>query len=313
MRVAILDDIHRAYETTGAVSRLRERAEVKIFTAAFQQPSVLGGFDAIIANRERTAFTRELLERLPDLRIIAQTGNHAHHIDFEAAGDLGIVVARASGGYSIGAAELTIGLALALMRRIPECDSALKRGEWPTPLTPILHGKTLGIIGLGRLGRHVAGLARAFGMRVTAWSPSLTPDIAGAHGAEYSPLDDLLKTADVVSIHVSLKPETRGLIDAGRIALMKPAACLINTARGPIVDESALVSALEEGRIAGAGLDVFDEEPLPANHPLTRLDNVVLTPHIGWPTDHGYEQFANSAVDVLLDYLDGRDVPLFTR
>ena len=311
MRVAVLDDIHDAFDRTEAVAQLRRRAEVRVFTNSFGDPSALAGFDALIANRERTRFTRALLEQLPDLKIISQTGNHAHHVDFDAARDLRIVVARASGGYSIGTAELTIGLALAVTRRIPEVDRAIKSGEWPTPMTPVLHGKTMGIVGLGRLGRHVAGLAGAFGMRVIAWSPTLTEEVARKSGASYMELDDLIRTADVVSIHVSLKPETRNLIDARRLALMKPTAYLINTARGAILNEAALVAALEEGRIAGAGLDVFDEEPLPAGHPLTRLPKVVLTPHTGWPTDHGYEQFARSAVDVLLDFMDGREVPLF--
>lgn len=311
MRVAVLDDIHDAFDQTEAISRLRERADVRIFTRPFGSPSALRGFDALIANRERTPFTRELLGQLPSLKILVQTGNHAHHLDFAAARDLGILVARASGGYSIGAAELTIGLALAVMRRIPVSDQAIRRGEWSTPMTPVLYGKTLGIVGLGRLGRHLAPLGRAFGMRVVAWSPTLDQARAARHGAEYAALDDLMRTSDVVSILVSLKPETRGLIDARKIAMMKPTAYLVNTARGPIVDEDALVEALEAGSIAGAGLDVFDREPLPAGHPFTRLSNVVMTPHSGWTTDHGYEQFANSAVEVLLDYMAGRDVPRF--
>lgn len=311
MRVAILDDIHDAFGSTEAVDRLRERAEIQVFTRPFGEPEALGGFDALIANRERTRFTRDLLERLPDLKIIAQTGNHAHHVDFEAAKALGIVVARASGGTSVGTSELAIGLAIAVMRRIPGCDAAVKRGEWPAPLTPVLHGKTLGIVGLGRLGGYVARLGHAFGMRVLAWSPTLDDARAREQGAEYAELDELMRTSDVVSIHVSLKPETRGLIDRRRIALMKPTSVLINTARGPIVEESALVEALRRNQILGAGLDVFDKEPLPSGHPLTTLANVVLTPHIGWPTDHGYGRFAEAAVGVLIDYLDGRDVPRF--
>jgi phosphoglycerate dehydrogenase-like enzyme len=311
MRVAILDDIHDAWRGTAGVKRLRERAEVVIFTKPFGSPSVLRGFDALIANRERTKFTRELLAQLPDVRVIAQTGNHAAHLDFAAAADLGIVIAHASGGYSIGAAELTIGLAQAVMRRIPQCDAALKRGEWPTPLTPVLHGKTLGLVGLGRIARHVAGLGLAFGMRVLAWSRHLTDEAAKTAGVERRELDDLLATSDVVSIHVPLAQSSRDLIDARRLALMKPSAYLVNTARGPIVTESALVAALEQRRIAGAGLDVFDQEPLPKDHPLTKLDNVVLVPHIGWPTDHGYERFAASAADALLAYLDGREFPIF--
>jgi phosphoglycerate dehydrogenase-like enzyme len=271
----------------------------------------LRGFDALIANRERTQFTRELLEQLVDVRVIAQTGNHAAHIDFAAAHERGIVVAQASGGFSIGAAELAIGLMLAVMRQLPRQDAAVRRGEWRTPSTPVLHGKALGVIGVGRVGAHVARIATAFGMRVLGWSPRLTEAAAAAAGAQRRELDALLAEADVVTIHASLTPISRGLLDARRLALMKPSAYLINTARGPIVDEEALLAALAGRRIAGAGLDVFDVEPLPAGHPFTKLDNVVLAPHLGWPTDDGYQRFAASAADVLLAYLDGREVPTF--
>lgn len=311
MRVAILDDIHEAWERTEGVRRLRERADVTIFTAPFGDPATLRGYDALIANRERTRFDRKFLEALEDVRIIVQTGNHAAHLDFAAARDCGIVVAQASGGYSIGAAELALGLTLAVMRRIPALDGALRHGEWPAPMTPVLHGKTFGVIGLGRVGGHAARLARAFGMRVVAWSPRLDRARAAAAGVERRELDELLREADVVSIHASLTQESRGLIDAARIALMRPSACLVNTARGPIVDEAALIAALEARRMAGAGLDVFDVEPLPRDHPLTRLPNVVLTPHIGWPTDAGYAGFANAACDALSAYLDGREFPQF--
>jgi phosphoglycerate dehydrogenase-like enzyme len=311
MRVAVLDDIHHVYEHAPAIGRLREQAEVRVFTGPFGHPSALAGFDALIANRERTRFTRGLLEQLPGVRIIAQTGNHAYHVDLAAARDLGIVVGRASAGYSIGAAELAIGLALAVMRRLPAADAAVKRGEWNTLSTPVLHGKTLGIIGLGGVGRHVAAIGRAFGMRVLAWSPRLTGAAAAGAGVERSGFEDLLRQSDVVSIHAALNDESRGLLDARRLGLMKPTAFLINTARGPIVDERALVLALTEGRIAGAGLDVFDEEPLPERHALTRLSNVVLTPHIGWPTDDGYHRFAEAASDVLLAWARGENVPRF--
>jgi phosphoglycerate dehydrogenase-like enzyme len=311
MRVAILDDIHHAYEQTDGVRRLRERAEVKIFTAPFGEPAALAGFDALLANRERTRFTRELLEQLPDLRIIAQTGNHVYHIDLAAAAARGIIVGKASGGYSIGAAELTIALALALVRRIPASDRLVKEGQWRTPMTEVLYGKTLGIVGLGHVGRHVARLARAFEMRVLAWGRRLTDEIASSAGVERCELDDLLRASDIVSVHATLAPDSRGLLDARRIGLMKSSAYLINTARGSIVDEAALVAALAEHRIAGAGLDVFDVEPLLPGHPLTKLPNVVLTPHLGWPTDHAYARFADAAADVLLAYLDGREVPRF--
>jgi len=311
VKVAILDDIHHAYEGTSGVRRLRERAEVQIFTSPIGGPAALRGFDALIANRERTRFTREWLAQLPDVRIIAQTGNHAHHIDFDAARERGIIVARASGGYSVGAAELAIGLAIALMRQIPSSDAAVRRGEWPAPSTRVLHGKVLGIVGLGRIGRHVARLGAAFGMRVIAWSPRLTDASAAEAGAGRRELDALLAEADVVSLHASLTPASRGLIDDRRLRLMKTTSVLVNTSRGPLVVEDALVTALSEHRLGGAALDVFDQEPLPSGHPLTALPNVVLTPHIGWPTDEGYARFADAACDVLLAYLDGRDVPRF--
>lgn len=311
MRVAILDDIHRAYERTSGVARLRERAEVRIFTRPFGPPQALGGFDALVANRERTRFDRQLLGQLPDLRILAQTGGHAHHIDLAAARERGIVVAKASGGASTGTAELAIGLAIAVLRQIPALDAAVRAGRWPTPMGRELHGKTLGIVGLGQVGRHVARIAGAFGMRVLSWSRHPDNGMAASVGAVAAALDDLLRAADIVSVHASLSAHTRGLIDGRRLALMKPTACLINTARGAIVDEAALVDALASGRIAGAGLDVFDSEPLPAGHPLAALPNVVLTPHVGWPTDRKYEEFAAAAADVLLDWLDGREVPGF--
>ncbi len=312
MRVAILDDIHQAYEVTDGVRRLRERVEVRIFTRPFGEPSVLSGFDALVANRERTRFTRELFEQLPDLRIIAQTGTHVNHIDLPAAAERGIVVGKAAAGHSYGAVELTVGLMIAVMRQIPAHDHAVRSGEWSTPLTPALHGKTLGIVGFGRIGQHVAGVCRLLGMRVLAWGPRLTDALAKEADVEFQALDDLLAIADVVSVHAALTPESRGLIDSRRVGLMKASAYLINTARGPIVEEAALVEALAEGRIAGAGLDVFDQEPLPASHPLTRLSNVVLTPHMGWTTDFRYGLFAQGAADLLLAYLDGEDVPRFT-
>jgi len=312
MRVAILDDIHHAYERTDGVRRLRARAEVRIFTAPFGDPAALRGFDALVANRERTLFTRALLAQLPDARIIAQTGGHAYHIDLAAAQQQGIVVAKAAGGFSTGAAELAMGLAIALMRGIPAADTAVKSGAWPAMLGVELHDKTMGIVGFGHVGRHIARIAAAFGMRVLASSPRLDEQSATSAGVEARALDDLLRESDVVSVHAALTPQTRGLVDARRLALMKRTAYLVNTARGPIIDAAALIEALAQRRIAGAALDVFDTEPLPAGHPLTGLPNVILTPHLGWPTDHRYAQFADAAADVLLAHLDGRDVPRFT-
>jgi phosphoglycerate dehydrogenase-like enzyme len=311
MRIAILDDIHQAWDSTDGVRQLRECADVDIFSGPTSGPDQLDGYNAVIANRERTRFDRTFLAALKTVKLIVQTGNHAAHIDFAAAEELSITVGKASGGYSVGAAELAIGLAIAAMRRIPELDRKLRDGEWEVPSTPILQGKTFGAVGLGRVGGHTARIAAAFGMKIIAWSPTLNAERAAEAGAEYRSLDNLMAEADVVSIHVSLLPETRGLIDARRIGLMRQSAWLINTARGPIVDQAALVDALKSGRIAGAGLDVFDEEPLPASHPLTTLSNVVLTPHIGWPTDAGYARFAEAACEVVEAFLAGKDFPRF--
>ncbi|MEO8486636.1 MAG: D-2-hydroxyacid dehydrogenase family protein [Betaproteobacteria bacterium] len=311
MRVAILDDLHQAYERTAGMRRLRERADVQVFVAPFGDPAALRGFDALVANRERTPFTRALFEQLPDLRILAQTGNHAYHIDFAAAKERGIVIAKASGGFSTGAAELAIGLAIAIMRGIPASDAAIRAGAWPAPLGVELADKTMGIVGLGSVGRHVAKLANAFGMRVIAWSRHRDDARAASAGVEWVELDALMRRSDVVSVHAALTPGTRGLIDARHLAAMKPTAYLVNTARGAIVDEAALVDALARRRFAGAALDVFVSEPLPPGHPLRTLTNVVLTPHLGWPTDRKYEQFADAAAEVLIDWLDGREVPRF--
>ena len=311
MRVAILDDIHHAYEGTDGVRRLRDRAEVQIFTEPFGGPSALSKFDALVANRERTRFSRGLLEHLPNLRIIAQTGNHVYHIDLEAAEERGVIVAKATGGGCTSAAELAIGLMIAVMRQIPAVDRQVKGGGWPTPMTRVLRGKTLGIVGLGYVGRHVAKIANAFEMKVLAWGPRLTQQAAAMVGADSCGLDELMTRSDIISIHATLSPKSRGLIDARRLGLMKRSAYLINTARGPIVEEAALCDALASNRIAGAGLDVFDAEPLPLDHPLTRMPDVVLTSHLGWPTDEMYSKFADAAADALLAYLDGRDVPRF--
>lgn len=311
MRVAVLNDIHHAYEETSGLRRLREHAQVEVFTEPLSGPADLKGFDAVIANRERTLFTAQFMEQLPELRIIAQTGNHAYHIDLEAAERLGIVVAKATGGFCTSAGEITFGLMMAIMREIPSVDSAVKRGEWPTPMTRVLRGKTLGIVGLGNVGRYVAQVAQVFGMNVVAWGPRMTADDAMAVGATALELDDLMRQSDIVSIHATLAPESRGLIDARRLGLMKPSAYIVNTARGPIIDEAALVRTLAEGRIRGAALDVFDQEPLPQGHALTSLKNVILTSHIGWPTDEMYAQFADAAADALLDWKKGVDVPRF--
>src|SRR4029077_226265 len=251
-----------------------------------------------------TTFPAAWLQALPDLEFISQTGNHAYHVDLEAATKAGIVVAMAPGGNST--AELAFGLMIGVMRRIPQSDQAMRRGEWPLVLGYVLRGKTLGILGLGKIGTEVAAVGRAFGMTVIAWGPTLTAERAAQSQATFMALDDLLQQADVVSIHLKLSDQSKGLLDEGRLRLMKKSAYLINTARGAIVNEQALVDVLRARVIAGAALDVFMEEPLPANHPLLRLENVVITPHLGWPTDSGFAGFAENAVDNILDYVQGK-------
>ena len=308
MKVTVLDDYQRAFEATAAIQRLRQKVDVQILTAKLPTEDVivrtLKGSQALIPIRERTKFTSSLLQALPDVEFISQTGNHAYHVDMDAATKLGIVVSLAPGGNST--TELTFGLMLAVMRRITQSDRAMRRGEWPLVLGYVLKGKTIGILGLGKIGTQVAAVARAFGMKVIAWGPTLTPERAAKSEAIYMPLDEVLKTADVVSIHLTLSEKSRNLLTEDRLRLMKKSAYLVNTARGAIVDEAAVVKILRENAIAGAALDVFVEEPLPKNHPLLELENVVLTPHLGWPTDSGFEGFAENAVTNILDYMDGK-------
>ena len=308
MKVTVLDDYQRAFDGTEAIQRLRQRAEVKILTEKLPTEEALvralKGVNAIIPIRERTKFPAALLQALPDLEFIAQTGNHAYHVDLEAATKAGIVVAMAPGGNST--TELAFGLMFAVMRRIPQSDQAMRRGEWALVLGYVVRGKTLGILGLGKIGSEVAAIGRAFGMKIIAWGPTLTTERASKSQATYLPLDDLLQQADVVSVHLALSEQSRNLLNEDRLRLMKQSAYLINTARGAIVDEKALVKILRERTIAGAGLDVFVEEPLPPSHPLLDLDNVVLTPHLGWPTDSGFAGFAENAATNILDYMDGK-------
>jgi phosphoglycerate dehydrogenase-like enzyme len=308
MKVTVLDDYQRALAGTAAIERLKQKAEVRIFTEKFDSENALAralaDSQAIIPIRERTKFSAALLQKLPGLELISQTGNHAYHIDIEAATRAGIVVALAPGGNST--TELAFGLMLAIMRRIPQSDAAMRRGEWPLVLGYVLKGKTLGILGLGKIGTEIAGIGRAFGMNVIAWGPTLTQERAAKSQAAFMPLDEVMRSADVISVHLKLSEQSKGLIGERRLRLMKKSAYFINTARGAIVDEPALVKVLSERAIAGAGLDVFVEEPLPPQHRLFNLDNVVLTPHLGWPTDSGFEGFAENAVANIIDYLDGK-------
>lgn len=308
MKVTVLDDFQRALESTEAIARLRKKADVEIFTEKFADEDALvralGGSQAIIPIRERTKFPAALLRKLTDLELISQTGSHAYHIDMDAATARGIVVSLAPGGNST--TELTFGLMLDVMRRISESDRAMRNGEWPLVLGYVLKGKTLGILGLGKIGTEVAAIARAFGMKVIAWGPTLTQERAAKSDATFMPLEEVLRTADVVSVHLKLSDQSKNLLNEARLRLMKKSAFLVNTARGAIIDEIALVKILQEKAIASAALDVFVEEPLAKNHPFTQLDNVVLTPHLGWPTDAGFHGFAENAVENILNYMEGK-------
>jgi phosphoglycerate dehydrogenase-like enzyme len=312
VKVAVLDDYHRAFDADPAIARLRERLPVDIFTEKLPSLDGLRGYPILIALRERTRFDAAFFERLPQLELIAQTGNHAYHVDLAAATRAGVLVGMVSsqeqsmGSVARSTIELGFGLMLAVLRRIPQTHQAMRRGEWPSFAGRTLHGKTLGILGLGRIGREVALVAKAFGMQILAWGPTLTAERAARSGATHMELDELLRAADIVTVQLKLSQESRGLLNERRLRLMPPHAVLINTARGAIVDEPALVRVLQEGAIAGAGLDVFTEEPLERDSPLRSLDNVVLTSHLGWPADLTYHSMAEGMAAIVEAYLEGK-------
>jgi phosphoglycerate dehydrogenase-like enzyme len=311
VRIAVLDDYQNAARSFRDWSSLPKDADVTVFHDHLKDPSAvakrLQGFDIICAMRERTPFPRALLSRLPDLKLLVTTGMANASIDLDAATDLGVTVAG-TGLVNPPTAELTWGLILSLLRHIPAEDRATRQGKWQTTMGEGLHGKTLGVMGLGRLGSMVATVGKAFTMNVIAWSQNLTEERAAQCGARLVTKEALLRESDILTIHLRLSDRTRGLIGARELALMKPAAYLINTSRGPIVDESALAEALRRKQIAGAGIDVFDEEPLPANHPFLGLDSIVLTPHLGYVTMETYEVFFRDTVENIRGFLAGEPV-----
>jgi phosphoglycerate dehydrogenase-like enzyme len=313
LQVAVLDDYQNAAREFGPWGELGEAAEVTVFTdhVADAGPLVerLAPFDVIVAMRERTRFPRQILERLPRLRLLVSTGMGTAHIDTEATTELGITVSG-TGGAAPPAAELTWALILGLARHVAAEDAGLRAGLWGQTVGTDLAGATLGVIGLGNLGRQVATVGLAFGMRVIAWSQNLDPAVAAAAGVEAVTKQTLLSSADVVTIHVRLSERTTGLISGAELALLKPTAYLVNTSRGPVVDEAALADALRAGRIAGAGLDVFDVEPLPPDHPLRTTPRTLLTPHIGYVTARSYRAFYSGAVEAILAFIDGHPIRL---
>lgn len=311
MRVAVLDDYQDVALTSTDWSALPPDVEVTTFRDHLAVEDALAArlqdFDAIVAMRERTPFPRSLLSRLPKLRLLITTGRRNAVIDVAAANEAGITVC---GTLSVGypTAELTWGLILALTRRIPQEDAAIRAGKWQTSIGPGLRDKVLGIMGLGNQGSWVAGYGKAFGMEVIAWSQNLTAERAAERGANLVTKEELLRRSDVLTIHLVLSDRTRGIVGADELAMMKPSAYLINTSRGPIVDELALARALEDGTIAGAGIDVFDVEPLAPDHPLLRAPNTVLTPHIGYVSTENSRVFFDHIVEDIKAFLEGKPV-----
>ena len=308
MRCAILDDYQNVALKLADWSPIAGKVDIKVFDQWIppgQVTATLKDFEIICAMRERTRFPRQVLEALPHLRLLITSGMRNAAIDVPAANERGITVCGTAGSGN-PTAGIAIGLMLELTRHIGYENARLKGGaSWQTTIGVDLEGKTLGIVGLGRLGNKVARIAQAFGMNVIAWSQNLTPEKCREARVAYAAKDELFRTADFISIHVLLSERSRGLIGAGDLALMKPTAYLINTARAQIVDQPALLKALTERRIAGAGLDVFETEPLPLDHPLRKLDNVAITPHLGYVSVQAYEVYYREMVDDIRAFLDG--------
>jgi phosphoglycerate dehydrogenase-like enzyme len=314
-RIALLDDYQGVALDSANWSALPEGTTVEAFRDHLTDQAALverlRPFEVVMALRERTAFPRSLLEQLPNLRLIATAGMRNAAIDVPAAAELGILVCGTGlGPPAIGGgrstAELTWALILALARHLPQEHNATRAGAWQQTLGTSLEDKTLGLLGLGNIGSQVAEVGRAFHMRLIAWSTNLTEERATAQGAELVSKEELLRRADFATIHLVLSSRTRGLLGASDLALMKPSAYLVNTSRGPIVDVAALIDCLRRGTIAGAGLDVFAEEPLPLEHPFRQLDNVVITPHLGYVTHETYTTgFYPQTLENVLAWLAG--------
>ncbi len=313
MRVAVLDDYQRAALGLADWQSLHPAAQIEAFPEHWADPAEVAKrlhvYEAVVLMRERTPFPRALIEQLPNLRLIVTAGMHNASIDVAAAASRGITVCGTEMlGYPT--AELAWGLILSLARKIPQEFASLRLGHWQSTLGTGLKGKVLGIVGLGRLGSQMAKIGHAFGMSIIAWSQNLTPEQAQEAGADYVSKEDLFSKADIVSIHVVLSDRSCGLVGAKELGLMKKTAYLVNTARGPIVDEKALIAALNSKSIAGAGLDVFDVEPLPLDHPFRKMDNVVLTPHLGYVSERNYRVLYSGVVEDIRAWLDGKPVRL---
>jgi phosphoglycerate dehydrogenase-like enzyme len=310
LRCAILDDYQNVALKIADWSALKGKADITVFNQHLgDAPSVIAAlkdFEIICAMRERTPFRRETVEALPKLKLLLTSGMRNASFDMEALKERGVIVCG-TGGYGNSTAGLTIGLLLELTRKIGLENARLKAGEkWQVTMGQDVEGRTLGIVGLGKLGLRVAAIAKALGMKVNAWSQNLTKEKCDEAGVGYLPKDELMATSDVISIHVILSKRTRGLITRDDLARMKPSSYLINTARGPIVDEDALLDMLRQKKIAGAGLDTYSVEPLPVDHPFRKLDNVVITPHLGYVTEEAYRKYYGDMVENILGWIDGK-------
>jgi phosphoglycerate dehydrogenase-like enzyme len=312
VKAAILDDYQNVALKLADWSPVAKDVEVKVFNAPIGDDNAvikaLQGFTIVNMMRERTPFNRKVIEGLPDLKLLITTGARNNSIDLKAAAERGVTVCG-TGGIGNPTAAVAVGLMLELTRHIGFENARMKAGApWQTTLGDDVEGKTLGVLGLGKLGTRVAATAKTLGMKVIAWSQNLTPEKAKEAGADYVSKEDLFRNADVVSIHVILSDRSRGLVGAKELGLMKKTAYLINTARGSIVEEKALIAVLNAKSIAGAGLDVFDIEPLPLDHPFRKMDNVVLTPHLGYVTEQNYRKQYPDVVQDIRAWLDGKPV-----
>jgi phosphoglycerate dehydrogenase-like enzyme len=310
VKVAILDDYQNIALSKGDWGSIPD-AQVQSFQDHIADEDALARrlepFEAIVAMRERTAFPRSLVERLPNLKLLITTGARNASFDMAAINERGITVSGTRGSRT-STAELTWGLIIGLTRHLAEEDRNVREGRWQTTIGPSLAGLKLGCLGLGNLGKQVARVGKAFEMDVIAWSQNLTQERCDEVGARLVTKDELFSQSDIVTIHLVLSDRTRGIVGERELTMMKPSAYLVNTSRGPIVDEDALIRAVAEGRIAGAGIDVYSVEPLPANHPYRTLKNTLLTPHIGYVSSDGYDFMYGDAVEDIKAFVSGSPV-----
>jgi len=312
-RAAILDDYQNCALELADWTRLDGDVEITVFNDHIHDEdgvaARLKDFDIIVMNRERTPMPKSQLEKLPNLKLLVTSGMHNLSIDFAGAQDLGIIVCGTQ-MVSHPTPELAWALIMSIARQIPEADRSVRNGGWQNTVGIDLKGATLGVIGLGRLGVPISAMGNFFGMKVIAWSPNLTPERTAEHDVECVAKDDLLARSDFITIHMPMSERSRNIFDADDFAKMKSSAYLINTSRGPLVNEAALIDALETNKIAGAALDVYDIEPLPADHSLRRLENTVLTPHLGFVSKENYQLSFGQAVEDIEAWVKGAPIRL---